>query len=322
MDIEILGTESLGVRGLCCFIKTETQRILIDPGIALGYTRYGLHPHPFQVAVDERIQKRIVKRWSEATDIVFSHFHGDHIPLKDANPYQFNINRIKNLNLNVRVWSKDTSNLSSTQKRRAHSLFFILKNNRVISDKEKYGAMTFSAPVFHGEKNSYLGTVMMTRIEDDCVFVHGSDIQLLNDEAISQILDWEPDILFVDGPPLYLSNRISRYQINRAWHNAKLLSQQIDTLILDHHLMRSYEGLNWLKRLSIETGKKVLCGADFMDKPRMLLEAKRKHLYRDMPVPADWHKVYANGKVTTADYWERAKKLYKSISINESERKK
>ncbi|NOQ32617.1 MAG: MBL fold metallo-hydrolase, partial [Methanosarcinales archaeon] len=91
MNIEIIGTESLGVRGLCCFVTTAKQRILIDPGIALGYNRYGLLPHPFQAAVDERIQKTIIQRWSEATDIVISHFHGDHIPLADANPYQFNI---------------------------------------------------------------------------------------------------------------------------------------------------------------------------------------------------------------------------------------
>ncbi|MBW1674704.1 MAG: hypothetical protein JRJ45_13900, partial [Deltaproteobacteria bacterium] len=68
MKIEILGTESLGVRGLCCFVTTDNRKILIDPGIALGYMRYKLLPHPFQVAVDEKIQKKIIKAWSQATD--------------------------------------------------------------------------------------------------------------------------------------------------------------------------------------------------------------------------------------------------------------
>ena len=80
MKIEIVGAESLGVRGLCCFVTTKNQKIVIDPGIALGYTRYKLLPHPFQVAVDEKIQKKIIKKYSEATDIVISHFHGDHVP--------------------------------------------------------------------------------------------------------------------------------------------------------------------------------------------------------------------------------------------------
>jgi len=36
-----------------------------------------------------------------------------------------------------------------------------------------------------------------------------------------------------------------------------------------------------------------------MKKPRMLLEAKRKLLYKDMPVPVEWHRDYAKGKVNT-----------------------
>jgi len=54
MKIEILTAEPLGVRGLCCYVITKTKRILIDPGIALGYSRYNYLPHPYQIAVDER----------------------------------------------------------------------------------------------------------------------------------------------------------------------------------------------------------------------------------------------------------------------------
>ena len=317
MDIEILGTESLGVRGLCCFVRTEEQRILIDPGIALGYLRYRLLPHPFQVAVDERIQKKIVKRWSEATDIVISHFHGDHVPLVDANPYQFNIKRITGLNPDVRIWAKNSSHLNSIEMERAESLSIILKNDLIAAEETTQGVLTFSRPAFHGERNSYLGTVMMTRIEDDRVFVHASDIQLLDNEAVSQILDWEPDIVLTGGPPLYLSNKISENQIERAWHNAKRLSQEVGTLIIDHHLMRSYEGVKWLERLSSKTGNNVICGADCMKQPRMLLEARRKSLYRDMPVPAGWHKSYGKGKAGTDHYWNQAKRIYKSMRLDE-----
>ena len=316
MNIEILGTESLGVRGLCCFVKTKKQKILIDPGIALGYTRHGLLPHPLQVAVDERIQKKIKKAWSEATDIVISHFHGDHTPLADANPYQFHIKRITGLNPKVRIWTKDANHFSPVEKKRAESLSLILNQKLISSGGKDQGALTFSRPVPHGEAYGNLVTVMMTKIEEDGVFVHASDIQLLNDEAISQILSWKPDIVLAGGPPLYLF-KLSENQIRRAWHNAKLLSQKVDTLILDHHLIRSHKGLKWLKHLSSETGKRVMCGADFMKKPRMLLEAKRQRLYKDMPVPEGWHELYAKGKVTPDDYWNLAKKLYKTVKLND-----
>jgi len=63
MKIEILGAESLGVRGLCCFLSVAKQRILIDPGIALGYFRKGQAPHPAQVAVGEVIKEKIIQAW-------------------------------------------------------------------------------------------------------------------------------------------------------------------------------------------------------------------------------------------------------------------
>jgi hypothetical protein len=38
----------------------------------------------------------------------------------------------------------------------------------------------------------------------------------------------------------------------------------VDTLILDHHLLRSAEGEKWLASLCAAAGKQVLCAADYM----------------------------------------------------------
>ncbi|MCD6298896.1 MAG: hypothetical protein J7M30_17270 [Deltaproteobacteria bacterium] len=301
MNIEIIGAESLGVRGLCCFVKAVERRILIDPGIALGYVRHKLLPHPVQIAVDEKVQKKIIDLWSESTDIVLSHLHGDHVPLADANPYQLNINRLIGLNPRVRVWAKDPSHFSPTEENRAKFITNVLHVDLISAEGKKVDPMTFSETVPHGEEKDSLETVIMTRIEDDEVFVHAPDIQLLDDETVSKIISWNPDIVLAGGPPLYLS-RLSKDQIKRAWHNAERLCRAIDRVILDHHLMRSHEGLEWLKILSSKTGKQVMCAADFMHKPRLLLEADRERLYKRMPVPDGWHKGYETGKVTTDDY--------------------
>lgn len=46
---------------------------------------------------------------------------------------------------------------------------------------------------------------MMTRIETGReIFVHASDIQLLDDATVDQVFDWQPDIILAAGPPLYL----------------------------------------------------------------------------------------------------------------------
>ena len=301
MHIEIIGAESLGVRGLCCFVKTKDRKILIDPGVALGFVRHKLLPHPVQIAKDEKVQERIFGIWAQATDIVISHFHGDHVPLADANPYQLDITRLIGLNPDVRIWTKDPSHLSLTEAKRATSLSTILRVCLVSAEGKKDGPMTFSGPVPHGEAHDTLETVIMTRIEEDEVFVHASDIQLLDAETVSKIIYWKPDIVLAGGPPIYLS-RLSEDQIKRAWHNAERLCRAIDHVILDHHLMRSREGLEWIRRLSSITEKPVMCAADFMHKSRSLFEADREYLYKKMPVPNGWHEDYAKGKVSTDDY--------------------
>jgi len=302
MHIEIIGTESLGVRGLCCKIETKERKILIDPGIALGYNRYGLLPHPFQVAVGRVIRNKIVSALRDATDVVISHYHGDHIPLVDANPYQLEAEKIVNLRQDTRFWAKGLAGLSQNMKARARSLSVVLNKNLPNAEGISDGPMLFSAAVPHGQANNRFGQVMMTKIEDGGqVFVHASDIQLFDRKAILQILQWHPDIVLASGPPLYLL-RLSNKQRKVAWQNAIYLSQGVDILILDHHMMRCEEGVVWLKRLSSETEKKVFCAADFMKKPRFLLEAWRKELYKDMSVPQNWHRDYAQGKVGVGPY--------------------
>ena len=71
------------------------------------------------------------------------------------------------------------------------------------------------------------------------------------------------------------------------------------------------EGEKWIESLSRKASKKVICAADFMNRPRELLEASRVELYKNMPVPDDWHKMYAEGNIKTNQYRKLAKKIYK-----------
>ncbi len=140
------------------------------------------------------------------------------------------------------------------------------------------------------------------------VFVHASDIQLLDTATIEKILLWQPDIVFTSGPPLYLEtlNNVLR---KLAWTNGLRLAENVETLIVDHHLLRSETGITWLDNLSQVVGKKVYCAADFMHKPRLLLEAQRMSLYQEIPVPENWHQDYKKGEIKIEDmpdrYWQR-----------------
>jgi predicted metallo-beta-lactamase superfamily hydrolase len=302
VKIRILGTESLGVRGLSCVVEVENRKIVIDPGLALGYRRYGLLPHPAQVAVGEQVRGRILAELRDATDVVMSHFHGDHVPLSDANPYQLKAQQAAPLCQAARLWTKGPRGLSDNMLRRRESLSKVLGRSLPNAEGQEDGLLAFSLPVPHGEQRGRPATVMMTRIAwGDTVFVHASDTQVLDAETVSLILDWHPGIVLVGGPPLYLA-WLSSERREMAWKNARRLASHVDTLILDHHLLRCEDGLSWLDRLSSETGYRVICAADFMEHPRSLLEARRKQLYEEMPVPEGWYDAYGRGDADTRGY--------------------
>lgn len=192
--------------------------------------------------------------------------------------------------------------LGERMKQRALDLQELLGLNFHVAEGTSDGSMTFSEAMPHGIKGSKQGTVMMTRINvGDTVFLHTSDIQLLDSATVDFIIAWQADIVLAAGPPLYLE-RLTKELRTVAWENGLRLARNVDILILDHHLMRDKHGPAWLEALSAEAGKQVYCAADFMGKKRLLLEAERTKLYETMPVPPNWHKKYAKGLINAEEY--------------------
>jgi predicted metallo-beta-lactamase superfamily hydrolase len=301
VKIEIIGAESLGVRGLCCVVETKNRKIVIDPGVALGYRRHGLLPHPVQVVVAERVKVAIEKALCDATDVVISHYHGEHHPMVNANPYQLSADRVAELLKYPRLWAKGIQNIAPAQVHRAKGLAQKIGRDFPASEGLSDGCLSFSSPVPHGQQDRG-GTVMMTMIEEEKeVFVHASDIQMLNNEAIEQILMWHPTTVLASGPPIYLPS-LTWKEREAALRRTLRLAREVDKLILDHHLLRSREGEKWLDWVSFITNHKVICAADFMGQDRNLLEADRVGWYRKSSVPKGWHEAYSKGEGDTHVY--------------------
>lgn len=169
MGLEIIGAESLGVQSLCCLVTLPDRRIVIDPGVALGYVRYGLAPHPLQIAVGRQIREQILNMLEGATDVVFSHFHGDHVPLVDANPYQLSVRSLPRTFRELRAWSKSGDDLTGEVRKRFQDLVDLLGTNLQVAQGRSEGRLSFSRSVPHGAPDSNMGSVMMTRGVDDTV---------------------------------------------------------------------------------------------------------------------------------------------------------
>ena len=310
MNITILGTESLGVRGLACAVRLGSRKIVIDPGIALGWSRHGLLPHPFQIAIGARIRAAIIAELATATDVVFSHFDGDHCPLDAPNPYQLGLREVTGSLARCRIWARGPHRCPPAQQGRRARLAETIGCDLPGAEGVQAGPLEFSFPVPHGPGGRTDNMVMMTRITAPGLsFVHASDIQLLDPATVSAILAWEPDIVLASGPPLYRYTSPPRQDLReRARENALALSRQVGTLIIDHHLLRSLEGIAWLRQLQQASKNRVLCAADFMQRRPLFLEARRRQLYDWMPVPEGWHEGYAAGRQSAQPYrirgWE------------------
>ncbi len=295
MRLEIIGTETLGVRSLSCMIEAGGARILIDPGVALGFTRHGLHPHPLQAALGEEVRKRIIKEWSRATDIVISHLHGDHTPLPNPNPFQLGIQSVMNLNPDARVWVKEEKLANGIEKARLRELKKKLGSQVVEAGPgEADGILKFLGPFPHGEGSNT--TVLVTLVEaGGKTLAHVPDTQLTCREAVEAVEKNSPDTIVAGGPPLYrwlVEAGSSLSLLGKAWENALRLAGACGTLVIDHHAMRSDEGPAWLEAVRVraeeKTGCKVLCAAELMEYPLLMLEAWRRTLYKLLPAPNDW----------------------------------
>jgi predicted metallo-beta-lactamase superfamily hydrolase len=134
-----------------------------------------------QVAAGRSVREKILQALETATDVVFSHFHGDHVPLVDANPYQLSVHMLPPCFCELHGWSKSGDGLSPGMSKRFLDLVGLMGANLQVAEGRSEGLLSFSRPVPHGAADSNSGTVMMTRIEmDRRVFVHASDIQLLD----------------------------------------------------------------------------------------------------------------------------------------------
>lgn len=147
MNLKIIGAESMGVRNLCCSVFLSNRRIVIDPGVSLSSVRYGLPPHPLQIALRFKTREMILHAPYDATDIVFSHFHGDHVPLAETNPYQLSIQALPHAFRNLRCWNKGADDLSVNMNKRFQDLADLLGNNMLIAEGRSEGELSSSQSV-------------------------------------------------------------------------------------------------------------------------------------------------------------------------------
>lgn len=265
-------------------------------------------PHPVQIAVGQTIRQRIIEEVGRATDLVISHFHGDHIPLNDANLFQLSIQQLEKVP--PLIWAHPCGPNDRLQRQRELALVMGLNRTLEQARGKADGLLSFSDPVPHGQSTPNHDRVTMTILDDHRQrFIHASDIQFLHHETIDAIIEYHPDIVLASGPPLYRMTENPSLR-SEAWNNILKLSDHVPLLILDHHLLRSTQGILWLEELKAVTKNTICCAADYMKTNRYLLEAMRTELYQAIPVPDSWHKEFEKGTADLTGFLKQAHQTY------------
>ncbi len=272
--------DSLGVRSMATYVETTDVRIFIDPGIALSPDRYSLPPHQLELDRYRELWNQ-VKHWVGVSDIiVLTHYHYDH-----HNPDELTLYENKDIFLKDPI-----EQINQSQKERAATLLSAIEpcaktitsaDNRTFN----FGStrLSFSAPVNHGLASRHVYVIELM-IEEKERFVFTSDVEgPLNDGALSFIIDANPEIIIVDGPPTYLvGTHYKKHDITTALDNLRQIIERtaVKKLVIDHHLLRDLHWQTYLAGLEQMRRKLVVCSAaHFLGKEADILEARRKELH-------------------------------------------
>lgn len=305
IQVRPLAFESMGVRSMSTFVRTADVSLLIDPGVALG-PRKRLMPHPREYVARNEGRTRILDAASKSDLVFVSHYHHDHYtPSYVEMMWLGSTPEIaRSIYSDKIILAKDARNSINFSQRRRGWIFkktternakaFMIVDNKTI----EYGGTTlkFSLPVYHGEKDSGLGWVLMLSItSNDEKMVYAPDVQgPISDETMKMILTEKPHLAILGGPPLYLQDfKVSEELISHGLENIIHLATDIPVTVIDHHLLRSADWRGYLKRAfkaARKSGNTVVTAAEFAGVKNNLLECVREKLFEEDPPSKEFSK--------------------------------
>jgi hypothetical protein len=281
MRVKPLAFDSLGTRSMATYVETGDVRILIDPGVALGPSRYGLPPHPLEYSRLEEHWGEIRRHSGKSDVLIVTHYHYDHHNPEHPELYADKVVLLKH----------PASKINKSQRGRA--AYFLEKLGDLPAsvdycDGREYAfgdtMIRFSKPVYHGT-NPRLGYVVEVSVTDgDQTFLFTSDVEGPSlDDQVNFITNENPNIIFADGPMTYmLGFRYSKESLRRSIDNLRMVLREtwVRDLVVDHHLLRDLGWKDKLSRLFEDAGRtRVLTAAEYSGVEPELLEARRKELY-------------------------------------------
>ena len=285
MRIKPLAADSMGTRSMATYVSTNDCRVLIDPSVALGPHRYGLPPHPLEEQRMNEHWETIKEYAQKATVLIVTHYHYDHHDPDEPDVYRDKVLLTKHPKKNINKSQKKRSRLFLSE------LEGLPKDINFSDGKEfTFGDTTirFSKAVPHGN-NTRLGYVTEVAIDDGKrKFVYTSDVEgpSLKEQA-KFLIDEDPWVVFCDGPMTYmLGFGYSKKSLEESIRNIirVIKKTRVKRFVVDHHLLRD---IKWKERMedvfkvARKENVKLMTCADFAGEENIMLEARRKELFKE-----------------------------------------
>jgi len=284
VNVVPLAAESLGARSMATYVECGETRILIDPGAALGSSRFNLPPADQEWEALKRSNDRISAYADRASIVFLSHYHEDHFRYDE------------HLYAGRTVWAKDPKRtINPKQKQRAERFWRSLVEGCRLDIAEgrrletPEAVLSASPPLPHGADGTALGHVVALTVTDRREgkrFVHASDVQgPLSSVAAAYLIRERPNLLYLSGPPAYLEGQLGRAVIDAGIANLlRIVDATGCRVIMDHYALRDGAYRERFAALW-ETGQ-VVTAAGFLGLEDAALEAGRRELWSRKRKPA------------------------------------
>ncbi len=300
----------MGTRSTSTFVSAKCG-ILIDPSAALALRIHGLPPHKMELERKDAHTARIIEYAKMADVIVVTHYHYDH-----HNPRIPEIFKGK-----IALLKHPSENINYSQKVRAkvfvEKLEPIAKKIEYTDGRKftyKGVTLTFSDALPHGPDDS-LGYLTMVGIYDRSAkkekkngmtkkyssarrkrlinrsnyetdsFLYTSDVQGMPLAShLEFAMKQNARLVYCDGPLHEFASKYPGGTLRNASRNmnALLRHSDIETLILDHHLLRDPAWKRYVRSTfatASKLGKSVITAAEYSGKAIEQLEARRRYLF-------------------------------------------
>ena len=282
MKVTPLAFDSLGVRSMATLAETDLK-IMIDPGLDLAPSRYGLPPTKIEQKKAKELSATI-NHHAENTDVfIITHYHHDHY-FPEADFYEGKVLLLKHPRRDINFNQKKRAKLFIRSfENRAKRIEYAEDKEFTFSDTK----VKFSPAVSHGELHSKTGFVVMcsiSRAGERLVFA--SDVQgPQTDDVVKWIVAEDPNILILSGYPTYLKQVSNPRVLEECNQNLIeiLIRTNVKMIILDHHLTRDLEYRDKIAA-TVERarlmGRQITTAAQYLGFEPDLLEARRKEFHQ------------------------------------------